>query len=465
MKSGLTIHMYYAEGPAYWLLGHLEEFASFERADRQLNEWAHIGRGDGVASFAIYFDSELVYDGAYDLAIVPADLKRQVNLFLESLDTQDAVILLGALAEQNPKLEKGYVDPDTGAWRSRRRFETGADVSEMSASIVEDPNTVDDINAALLGGTLGIGSHGLVTVASHERIDTGEGPPEAARTWHHAAERRRQEERRAREAREAQATERTRPTGAEIYRFTPERIAEISAGHGLDLGGYEYENVRDEWARIFADAGIAGVLEIDADTFGGEVMGSSRDFFGINIHSLNSPVVLFEPGANDPDDRWPETLPAERLHQQIRHPDTYVLVNNGVLNEYEHDCICSEEPVDTERENCPRCEGTGYTTHTGGNWALYKWVEGEEIDEDEGDYELRSVASLAMAGHRGRLINTPEDMAWLRETHLPNLHARFESAIIYGNEDSPDQIECYITQDPELTDFPEIWVRKVEDDD
>lgn len=386
--QGIAIHIIYADGPAYWLLGHFEELYSFEMANGQLNEWSSISRGRGFAAFTIYFDGMLVYKGLYDFSITPVDLKKRINLYLEELDTTDAVILLGALAEENPKLEKGYIDPDTGAWRSRRRFETGADVSDMSEPIIEDANIVDDINQALLGGTLGIGIHGLVTEASRERIDTGEGAPEAARTWHRAEEHRLREARRARDEREreAQAAGRTRPTGVEIYRFTPERIEEINIGHDLDLGGYEYENVRDGWARIFAAAGITGVLEIDADTFGGEVMGSSRDFFGINIHSLNLPVVLFEPGANiGRDVSWPETLPDEQTPGH--HPDTYVLVNHGVLNEYEHDCICSEEPVDTERENCPRCEGTGYVEHVGGRWALYKWVEGEEMEDDE---ELRS---------------------------------------------------------------------------
>jgi hypothetical protein len=53
-----------------------------------------------------------------------------------------------------------------------------------------------------------------------------------------------------------------------------------------------------------------------------------------------------------------------------------------------------------------------------------------------------------------RLLNTPEDMAWLREVHLPHLPAIFLSAIIEGNEDSPERIDCYLIADPSLNDKP-----------
>lgn len=49
-------------------------------------------------------------------------------------------------------------------------------------------------------------------------------------------------------------------------------------------------------------------------------------------------------------------------------------------------------------------------------------------------------------------LNTADDMAWLRDVHLPGLPARFKSAVIHGNEDYPDLIEVYGRRDPEVTD-------------
>ena len=58
----------------------------------------------------------------------------------------------------------------------------------------------------------------------------------------------------------------------------------------------------------------------------------------------------------------------------------------------------------------------------------------------------------------GVFINTPEDMQWLREVHIP--HFVGESAIIVGNEDCPEYISIYPTSDPDIYDIPQIWVRK-----
>ena len=49
-------------------------------------------------------------------------------------------------------------------------------------------------------------------------------------------------------------------------------------------------------------------------------------------------------------------------------------------------------------------------------------------------------------------LDTPEDMAWLREVHLPNLPLKFRSAMVYGNEDYPDEIVVYESRDPNLDD-------------
>jgi hypothetical protein len=61
-------------------------------------------------------------------------------------------------------------------------------------------------------------------------------------------------------------------------------------------------------------------------------------------------------------------------------------------------------------------------------------------------------------GHH-TFLNTPEDMEWLRETHLPGLSNRFNSALIFGNEDSPDTIQVYLDAEPRVTDLPVTYVQ------
>lgn len=49
-------------------------------------------------------------------------------------------------------------------------------------------------------------------------------------------------------------------------------------------------------------------------------------------------------------------------------------------------------------------------------------------------------------------INTPEDMQWLRDVHFPKLPLKYKSAVIFGNEDSPSQIQLFEDADPSLSD-------------
>lgn len=57
-------------------------------------------------------------------------------------------------------------------------------------------------------------------------------------------------------------------------------------------------------------------------------------------------------------------------------------------------------------------------------------------------------------------INTRSDMKWLSDVHFGGrLPTRFKSAIIYGNEDWPNEIHLYTKKDPLHTDLP-IVVRR-----
>lgn len=60
------------------------------------------------------------------------------------------------------------------------------------------------------------------------------------------------------------------------------------------------------------------------------------------------------------------------------------------------------------------------------------------------------------------LINTAQDMKWLRDVHLPRLHSKYKSAVIHGNMDWPSLIEVYVKRNPLVTDLP---VSYVADDD
>ena len=60
-------------------------------------------------------------------------------------------------------------------------------------------------------------------------------------------------------------------------------------------------------------------------------------------------------------------------------------------------------------------------------------------------------------GSFGIFINTADDMRWLREAHLPQLSKQYRSAVLVGNEDSPDEIYVYRKHDPSINDTPTVF--------
>lgn len=55
-------------------------------------------------------------------------------------------------------------------------------------------------------------------------------------------------------------------------------------------------------------------------------------------------------------------------------------------------------------------------------------------------------------------LNSPEDMKWLKDVHLPSLDpSRHKSAILHGNEDCPERIDVYVSPDPLHTDPYTRW--------
>ena len=54
-----------------------------------------------------------------------------------------------------------------------------------------------------------------------------------------------------------------------------------------------------------------------------------------------------------------------------------------------------------------------------------------------------------------QFMNAPEDCQWLRATHLGGrTDYKFESFVLYGNEDCPTKVELYADREPLITEEP-----------
>lgn len=53
-----------------------------------------------------------------------------------------------------------------------------------------------------------------------------------------------------------------------------------------------------------------------------------------------------------------------------------------------------------------------------------------------------------------QFLNAPDDVQWLKETHLKGVQGvpEFASFVIVGNEDSPDELRLYASNDPHYRD-------------
>ena len=55
-------------------------------------------------------------------------------------------------------------------------------------------------------------------------------------------------------------------------------------------------------------------------------------------------------------------------------------------------------------------------------------------------------------------INKPEDMLWLKETHLDKFDiGASKSAMLYGNEDCPERIELFEDGNPSFSDDKRVF--------
>jgi len=54
------------------------------------------------------------------------------------------------------------------------------------------------------------------------------------------------------------------------------------------------------------------------------------------------------------------------------------------------------------------------------------------------------------------LLDTPEDLNWLHDVHLPSSAPRvFSCALLYGNEDAPDRVHLWKTSEPHYQQPPD----------
>jgi hypothetical protein len=55
-------------------------------------------------------------------------------------------------------------------------------------------------------------------------------------------------------------------------------------------------------------------------------------------------------------------------------------------------------------------------------------------------------------------LETPDDIAWLRDVHIPHLPSRVKFAEGTGNEDAPELIECWYSANPRFDEKPDlVW--------
>ena len=165
--------------------------------------------------------------------------------------------------------------------------------------------------------------------------------------------------------------------------YTPERLAELSAGYGLDGGGYSFEQAPDAlpgcvvWDRPDEDY-VPWVNDIK------RVKRSGYSSTG----EMDSRIYAFLPcgpyGAPS-DFAWPKSY--------VDGTMTYTLQGSGSLQETDRECGCNGRPdpdngaaghgpweytgssLDPAHPSCPRCEGSGFITSDGGLWAVYDGKE------------------------------------------------------------------------------------------
>lgn len=149
--------------------------------------------------------------------------------------------------------------------------------------------------------------------------------------------------------------------------FSPERLTQLGYAYDLDCGGYEWENVTDGPL-----ASLACVVWDDPDL--DHVIGYDaipRE----HRHGSCALLALAPNSGHWAATVWPERIPYDDECDRV-------LVASGHLYETDHECMCHGRDNDGEWEytgdasdaphpGCQRCDGDGYVTSDGGEWAFY----------------------------------------------------------------------------------------------
>ena len=158
----------------------------------------------------------------------------------------------------------------------------------------------------------------------------------------------------------------------EDWQFTDKRIEEIGQGYDLDGGGYEF--TRPDKDSPLNKIGRVLVYDGDWDYFPGVVDGRE-------MLALSCPLCVFNPFHWGDPTPWPRTMPAPWVG------DVYVLKMEGTLRESEHECSwceatgkCQLTEDETVLTECERCEGSGYMTAAGGDYAVYGIEDADDLE-------------------------------------------------------------------------------------
>lgn len=108
------------------------------------------------------------------------------------------------------------------------------------------------------------------------------------------------------------------------------------------------------------------------------------------------------------------------------------------------------EKVSTTQEGEYRVE---IYTLTDRGWQVYEDAYQDELAEARleaaagAKYNPWQAAAMA---NPTSLIDTDEDIQWLRDVHIPDLPKNVKSAMIFGNEDYPDKISTFVEREPTI---------------
>jgi hypothetical protein len=140
---------------------------------------------------------------------------------------------------------------------------------------------------------------------------------------------------------------------------------EWTIGYGLDGGGYSLEPATEG---PLAELGALIWDDPDWSYLPGETPAGCRGESCLLAVSPND--------GHFQSQEWPKTIPSpwEDSH--------YVLTATGYLNETDRDCDwcgagCADESQ-AQRDKCTRCDGDGYVTSPGGDYAAYILTDKED---------------------------------------------------------------------------------------